>query len=44
MIEHALGKMGFARRWLATSLYLGIIGALAMLLVKFVEECLRNES
>lgn len=38
MIERALERIIFASRWLMAPFYLGLIGALGMLLVKFVEE------
>ena len=40
MIEHALERLIFASRWIMAPFYLGLVVALAMLLVKFSQELL----
>jgi uncharacterized protein (TIGR00645 family) len=37
-IEHALESLMFNSRWLLAPFYLGLVGAIAMLLVKFTQE------
>lgn len=37
-IEHFLERFIFASRWLLAPFYLGLVGAIALLLVKFVKE------
>lgn len=38
MIEHALERLIFASRWVLAPFYLGLVVALVMLLVKFMQE------
>ena len=40
MIEHVLERFIFASRWIMAPFYLGLVVALAMLLVKFAQELL----
>lgn len=37
-IEHALERFIFASRWLLAPFYVGLVGAIALLLFKFVKE------
>lgn len=40
MVERSLERLIFASRWLMAPFYVGLVAALAMLLVKFVQELL----
>lgn len=37
-MEHFLERLMFASRWLLAPFYIGLVGAIAILLVKFVKE------
>jgi uncharacterized protein (TIGR00645 family) len=37
-LEHSLERFMFASRWLLAPFYIGLVGAIALLLVKFVKE------
>jgi uncharacterized protein (TIGR00645 family) len=39
-VEHGLERFIFSSRWLMAPFYVGLIGALALLLIKFVQELL----